>query len=253
MNRIGLKKAMVFVAVIAFFGGLTLAADGTRGRRGGFGQGFGRRIAQEPNEAVPDRPMRNRGMGFGRGPRAGRTDESAATDEANVQGNRGRGYDQGRNREQQQNRGWATEQQAGPRQSARPGRGQGLSRGRNIQGPGRNLRQFAPEQGTRIGRRQGLGRNAENRQGPNKGQHLYGGRRGRGGSNAGTDKPGLMRERGGKVRWYTYEYWRKAPERILGQRRGGRQNLRTTGEKTDQEQTTRPHRSLREMRRFWEE
>jgi hypothetical protein len=64
----------------------------------------------------------------------------------------------------------------------------------------------------------------------------------------------LMRERGGNARWYSYEYLREVPDRILGRHRGRRQNLRTPdNETTEQEQTTRPRRPMRGQGRFWEE
>ena len=156
MNGIGLKKVIVFVTLIAVFGSVALAAEAGPGHRGRFGPGNDRALAQDPNQAVPDRPMRNRNNGFriGRGPRAGRPDESATTDDANVPENRGPGYGRGFDRNQGQNWGRGRGQQAEPGQDADLGREQGYGRGRYFHREmnRESEQQAGPGPGARLGR-----------------------------------------------------------------------------------------------------
>jgi hypothetical protein len=93
MDRIELKKAIIFVVVVAVLSGLALGADEAAVRRGGPGPRFGRGMAADPNNIMPGGPMNHRRLGRNRSSEQPAVPQT--TDETVVPG-RGHGFGRGR-------------------------------------------------------------------------------------------------------------------------------------------------------------
>ncbi len=156
MDRTELKRAIVFVVVIAVISGLALGADEAPVRRGRQGQRLGRRMAADPNNATQEEHVRRRGLGRNRG--ADQLAVPNTTDETNVPGRgvRGEGFGRGRARRQQQ----VEQQQWNRRQGRRGIEGERYGRGPNRE---RNIPD-EQQQGARMGRGNRLGRGRAQRQ-----------------------------------------------------------------------------------------
>lgn len=267
MDRIELKKAIVFVVIVAVLGSLAVAADEPPARNGMRRPRFGRGVAADPNNTAPEEPVRRRGLGRNRGTEQPVTPN--APDETNVpdRGGRRRGFGRDGIRRQPQ----AEQQQQRPRQGRRgigaERFGRGLNSDRNIpDGRGIGARQG---QGNRVGRgrgrREGVARWQNQRPGEDRrglgqrrlergiGRRQYlNEKQGRGpvGPRAGRDeygqRPGWRRGRGRGAN----EDATSAPTGQRGQRRGRWQDSPTPDQFQENTYRERVQKRIRTFRRL---
>jgi hypothetical protein len=235
MDRIELKKAIIFVVVVAVLSGLALGADEAAVRRGGPGPRFGRGMAADPNNIMPGGPMNHRRLGRNRSFEQPAVPQT--TDETVVPG-RGHGFGRGRALRQD-----GTGQGQGHHRQSRGGIGTerpGYGRARRQkseqwqnQCPCEDRRGFGPRS---SGRRQRL--NAE--QGSEPGQYR----------DESGEKPGWHRGRGpGRNR---DESAATAEQGARGRRLGRSRNSQGPDEFRDSTPRERLQRRIRGLRRFGE-